>query len=232
MKAQQNQLKPLHPNHSSSIVSSAVIKLILFHSARFKMERRLTLLSLSGTQGVALLEMAILIPFILLLSSSMIFLGQIYLGSSKVNSIIDDSLRSFVLTESEGSWPEELNLLANELSDRLLKISSNPPPQIMIAMATTIDDRLDVINGISRKVFPSTNPAIGPIDLQILNSALLETITTLRSQASGPNPPDLTGLTLTKVILPTKSLPMNLGLELTWPTIHQRLAFINIRHQF
>lgn len=188
--------------------------------------------ALTGQRGIALLELAILLPIVTILAFFMLILGQLYLSASKVNSIIDTSLQSFVLTESEGSWTEELNLLAAGLSGRLLEVSANEPPTVLIAMAKTNDDRTSVINGISTTIDRSSTQSPNQPELQSLNNSLISIVSSLQTQASSNQFTDLTGLSLTKVVLPTRKMPLDFDLGFMWPTIHQRLTFINQRQQF
>lgn len=190
-----------------------------------------------GHRGIALLELAICIPIMAIIASSLIVVGQLILNSSEVKFTIDESLKSFILSESPDNWAQELNTLAFFIAKSLNKFSPNETPQIVISLAQIREGEIYIYNGSYSGPSDSpqregSTPSPSFFEIDSTNTELKNIIAGIRAKQPIQPEGDLTGITITRARIMPPAFPIDMGLRILWPSTYSRLGFLNLKGQF
>jgi hypothetical protein len=190
-----------------------------------------------GQRGIALLELAICVPVLAIIATSLIVIGQLLLNSSEVRFTIDEYLKSFILSETPNNWNQELNTLASFIANSLNKFSPNEKPQIVISLAQVQGGKIYLYNGSYPEYSGSPQPEdpqplATNFEIDATNSELKNIIANIQAKQATGLEGDLTGMAITKVRVMPPAFPVDMGLSILWPSTYSRLGFLNLKGQF
>lgn len=191
-------------------------------------------------RGIALLELALFAPILIIFAVYLLTLGQMTLNTSEVKSTIDESLKSAILSEVPTNWPQELNTLSAFIAQTLSKFSPKAQPQVLISLARTQEGVITFYNGSYSGTSGTSGTAqtrsssqlASELEIQAANGELRTIINNLLAGQSSTPSIDLTGIALTKVRLKPPGAPVDMSLDILWPSDYSRLAFLNLKTQF